>query len=320
MKAIVSILAVAFALAPRWASAAPTATVTGKIVFRDANRSATAGEVERLRWGHVSVELRHGQEIFAARPDANGVFSVEGPPGTYVFEYVKLGELAEFVEPHAVEARAGRTTCLGTLEVVVPDLAKDLGSNSASELHVIDDCASLRADAGGGRAPASEVTTALARPAPYPSSSLSAMDVLIAFRAEADLSKGGLSSLRGSFVLPLGKESDWLLAASVTHVSASFVDSRWPVMAGAPNAPASAAWGGTVGAGYQAWSFLEALAYTGFLSDTGRGAHGALGGASLRLGTMVFGFGGRIDFFSSGGSVGAFMIDVSPVALLGMLL
>jgi hypothetical protein len=125
--------------------------------------------------------------------------------------------------------------------------------------------------------------------------------------------------VRGALVLPLGKESKWLAAASVTHMSASFVNERWPASAtGGP--AAKAAWGGTVGAGYKLFSLLEAVAYGGYSADAGRGAHGGLGGAQLRFGWFLMGLGARIDFYSSGGSVGALTLDLSPIGLLGSLL
>jgi hypothetical protein len=318
MRAAFVLIALVSVALPRAAAAAPTATMTGRIVFRDANRTATPAEVERLRWGHIILELRHDHEVFAVRPDGNGVFNVTGPPGRYVIEYVRLGELAEFFVPHEVDVRPGDVTCLGTLEVVVQDLAKDLGNNSSGELNIVDDCADIRSNAGGASAPAGEVAKSLARPAPRAGQTLSLLDVLLAFRAEADLSSGGLSSARGAFVLPLGKESDVLVAASVMNVGASFVNERWPASAvGGP--AAKTAWGGTVGAGYNLW-ILEGLVYGGFLGDTGRGGHGSLAGFSLRLGTFLFGIGGRLDFYGTGDHVGAFTIDLSPVGLLGSLL
>jgi hypothetical protein len=302
------------------ALAAPgSAVVAGRLTFRDQTRTARASEVERMRWGHMTLELRHGWEVFPARIDENGVFTVTGPPGTYRVEYLRLGELAEFFVPHDVEARAGQVTCLGTLEVFVGDLKEDLGSNTASQLHVIDDCATLGpelANASAG-APAGKVEASLARAVPREPKSLTAMDVLLGFRAELDLSKGGIASWRGAFVLPLGHESSWLVGASAMAVSGSFVDSHWPPAPG--GAPARSVWGGTAGVGGRAW-IVEGMAYGGFLSDPGRGGHGPLGGVSGRLGNFLLGFGGRLEVYGSGDSLLAFTIDLSPVGLLGSLL
>jgi hypothetical protein len=308
----------------RPALAAPgSAVVGGRITFRDGTRTVRASEVERMRWGHMTLELRRGWEVYPARIDENGSFTVTGPPGTYRVEYLRLGELAEFFVPHDVEARAGQLTCLGTLEIFVGDLKQDLGSNTASELRVIDDCATLGpelANAGGGTgagAPAGAVRTSLARAMPREAKPLTAMDVLLGFRAELDLAQGGVSSLRGAFVLPLGHESSWIVGASAMAVSGSFVDSHWPPPVG--GAPARSVWGGTAGVGGRTW-IVEGMAYGGFLSDPGRGGHGPMGGVSGRLGNFLFGFGGRLELYASGDNLLAFTIDLSPVGFLGSLL
>jgi hypothetical protein len=322
-KVLVLAVVAAGVPATAWAEAAPptatTAVVGGRIMFRDAARTATPAEAERLRWGHLSLELRHGWEVFTARPDASGVFTIAGPPGRYQLEYVRVGELAEFFVPQEVEARPGQVTCLGTLEVQVQDLTHDLGNNTSSDLHVLDDCATIGPDLQRASGATASVKTSLARPAPRATKHLSVVDVLVGFRAEGDAASGGFSSLRGNLVLPLGKESDWLVAASVIHVSAAFVNSRWPLPA-AGGAPATDAWGGSAGAGYRVLSAVEGMVYGGYLGNTGRGGHGPLGGASLRIGTFLFGIGGRIEAYGTGERVGSLTLDVSPVGLLGALL
>jgi hypothetical protein len=273
--------------------------------------------------------MRRGWEVYSARPDADGVFTISGPPGRYRLEYLRIGELAEFVVPHEVEARAGRLTCLGTLEVVVGDMTQDLGNNTASNLRVRDDCATIEpqlrrvaggGEGGGGGGPVAEVKTGLARPVPPESKLPGVLDVLVAFRGEVAFNTQNATSLRVDFVLPLGEESDhgnWLVAASAIHVSSTFVNDRWPAP-GAP--PPSSVWGGSVGAGYNIWA-LEALASAGYLADPGRGAHGPLAGLSLRLGNFLWGFGGRVEFYpSTGDRVASLTLDVSPFGLLGALL
>jgi hypothetical protein len=121
-------------------------------------------------------------------------------PGRYVIEYVRLGELAEFFVPHEVDVRPGDVTCLGTFEVVVQDLAKDLGNNSSGELNIVDDCADIRSNVGGASAPAGEVAKSLARPAPR-AESLSLLDVPL-LRAERICPRRPRP--RAAFVLPLG--------------------------------------------------------------------------------------------------------------------
>jgi len=189
---------------------------------------------------------------------------------------------------------------------------------------VRDDCASiepqLRRTAGEGTATAA-IRTSLPRPVPAESKLPGPMEMLVAFRGELAFASE-VTSLRANFVLPLGEDNDhgqWLVAASAIHVSSSFVNARWPAP-GAP--PPSSVWGGSVGAGYT-FSILEALAFGGFLADPGRAgsAHGPLGGVSLRLGSFIWGFGGRVEWYpSTGDRVASFTIDVSPMGLLGSLL
>ena len=125
------------------AAGADSATIVGRVTFRDSVHQAKAEEVERLRWGRLLVEMRRGWDVYSANLDANGFFSITGPPGTYRLDYVRVGQLSEFVAPHEVKARAGQVTCLGTLEITVADLGRDLGNNNGSQMQVRDDCAAL---------------------------------------------------------------------------------------------------------------------------------------------------------------------------------
>ena len=63
------------------------------------------------------------------------------------------------------------------------------------------------------------------------------------------------------------------------------------------------------------------MAWAGATGDPGRGASGPFGGMSLRLGSFLWGFGGRVDWYpGSGDRITAFTVDLSPFALLGVLL
>jgi hypothetical protein len=309
--------------ASRPAVAGPSAVIAGRITFRDNAREARAGEVERMRWGHITVEMRRGWEVFSARPDAEGLFTIVGPPGTYSLEYIRLGELAEFIAPHQVVARAGVLTCMGTLELHVLDLNRDLGNNMTSELRVRNECASMEPELrhldGGADA---EIKTTLARPVPPRTKWPGAMDVLVGFRGDLGFDSAGVTSLRGSFVLPLRGDEDrgyWLVGAAVMHVGSDFVDKMWPSPAGVGQ-PSTSVWGGVASTGYR-YSILEAQALGGFLGNPGRGAHGPLAGLSLRFGNITWGIGGRAELYPSAGDrVLSLTLDLSPVALLGSLL
>jgi hypothetical protein len=311
--------------------AASAGTLGGRIVFRDAAREVRAEEVERLRWGHIAVELRRGWDTFSVRPDSSGMFVLAGPPGTYRIEYIRIGQLAEFFAPHDVEVRPGKLTCMGTLEVLVGNVAQDVGNNAAtSSLSVRDDCAIIgpelqRLGAGSGSAAASPPMTALARPVPAPSFTPTVLEVLVGLRAEASLTSGAqeVAALRASLVVPLSADrgkGNWIASASAVHVSGEFVDARWPAVSGVPSAPARSVWGGALGAGYNVW-LLEFQAFGGYLANPGRGGHGALFGGSVRYGSSILGFGLRMDAYpTQGEQVGSFTIDLSPIGVLGSLL
>jgi hypothetical protein len=316
------------------AIAAPSSVVIGgRITFRDATREARAEEVERLRWGHIVVEIRNGWQVFSARPDASGLFAITGPPGTYRLEYIRVGQLAEFVVPHEAVVASGGFTCLGTIVVQVHDITQDLGNNTTSTLTVRDDCEAIgpdlgrladAANPGGG---ASMVRASPLHPVPEPTRLPHPMEVLVGFRADVGFASTGggsvgTSSLRADFVLPIGRGNSvgqWLVGATLTRVGADFTADRWmPPPLGSQ--AVQTVWGGAVGAGHELWVF-EAMAWGGAIGDPGRGAHGPFVGGSLRFGSFTWGFGGRMDYYpGTGDSVGSFMIDISPFAILGHLL
>jgi len=314
---------VACAVVPSRAAASSTVVVGGRITFRDEAREVKTEEAERLRWGHIVVEIRNGWEVFSARPDANGMFTITGPPGKYRLEYIRVGQLAEFFVPHEAVAAAGGLTCLGTIEVQVKDITKDLGNNTASRLNVRNDCSLIGSELARLAGTSGEVTASPPRPVPKPTWTPSPISLLVAFRGSAAFAGGNFaSSLRADFVLPLGVDNDhgqWLAGATLIYIDKGFVDSKWPVPVGVISNIHSV-WGGAVGAGYN-YSILEIMAWGGATGDPGRGAHGPFGGVSARLGSFLWGFGLRGDWYpGTGDQITSFMIDLSPFGLLGALL
>jgi hypothetical protein len=312
----------------------PSVVIGGRVTFRDAVREARSEEVERLRWGHIAIEIRNGWNVFTARPDANGLFTITGPPGTYRLEYVRIGQLAEFFVPHEAVVARGAFTCLGTIEVQVRDITQDLGNNVSSQLNVRDDCAAIgpglrqlaaaATDGAGGAGADAEIRASLPHPAPEPIWSPHPLAVLVAFRAEVafattQLQQTKVSSLRADFVLPIGHgdvAGHWLAGATVIRVGADFSAARF----GPGPTAAQTVWGGAVGAGHELWMF-EAMGWGGAIGDPGVGAHGPFIGGSLRFGNFTWGAGARLDYYpSTGDSVGSFMVDLSPIGLLGHLL
>jgi hypothetical protein len=317
-------------------AASESVVIGGRITFRDAVREARSEEVERLRWGHIVVEIRNGWQVFTARPDANGLFTITGPPGTYRLEYVRVGQLAEFFVPHEAVATRGAFTCLGTIEVSVRDITQDLGNNVSSQLNVRDDCgaigpglkqlAATAADGGPGSGADAEIRASLPHPVTPPPWTPHPLAVLVAFRADVGFAtthqnETKVSSLRADFVLPVGHGDSvghWLAGATLIRVGSDFTAARFTPPAG--SAPPQTVWGGAVGAGHELWLF-EAMAWGGAIGNPGFGARGPFLGGSLRFGSFTWGFGGRLDYYpSTGDSVGSFMVDLSPIGLLGHLL
>ena len=337
--ALLSVVALATLGVARTAAAAPaTVVIGGRITFRDAYREARSEEVERLRWGHIVIEIRNGWQVFTARPDANGLFTITGPPGTYRLEYVRVGQLAEFFVPHEAVATRGAFTCLGTIEVLVRDITQDLGNNVSSQLNVRNDCAAIgpglkqlaatAADGGPVSGADAEIRASLPHPVSPPLWTPHPLAVLVAFRADLGFAStpGGskISSLRADFVLPVGHGDTlghWLAGATLIRVGSDFTQARFGATGTAGQAiPAHTVWGGALGAGHELWMF-ELMAWAGATGDANVGPHGPFVGGSLRFGSLTWGFGGRIDSYpSAGDSVGSFTIDISPMGLLGSLL
>ncbi len=320
-----AVSAAAVALAPvgrAHAGAEEPAVIVGRVTFRDSVRQARAEDVERLRWGRLIVEMRRGWDVYAANLDANGFFSISGPPGTYRLDYVRVGQLTEFLAPHEVKARAGRVTCLGTLEIAVADLGRDLGNNNDSQLQVRDDCAALEpevrrlanADAG--------IATSVPAPVERHWKGPTAVEIAAGLRAELALDNKGGSMVRGSLLVPISQDTgsgNFVAAAQLLHLSAAFETNRLSNGTGT-TIPGTAKWGGAVGAGYSIW-LLEAMLRGGFLAGDGPGEHGPMVGGSLRVGTFLFGVGLQIERYPSASQqMQLITLDLSPIGLLGSLL
>ena len=328
--AVLSLAALMAAPVAAHAAAGPPGTAVGRIVFRDATHEARPDEVERMRWGHLAVELRRGWQVYPARLDPSGLFTVSGPPGTYRLEYIRIGELAEFFPVHEVTVRRGAVTCVGTIEVAVRDLAQDVGNNTSSTVRVRDDCAAIAPALRSmeGAPPAGEITTALARPARAEEYQHAPLELMVGLRLGAGFSDArNVEAVRADYVYQVGADNDhgnMLIVASGMRVGADFINERWSTssvatpVAMAPPA-ATAAWGAEAGVGYS-FGIAEGQLFGGFMTDGGRGAHGPLGGVGLRIGSFLFGFGLRYEAFASGDHIGSFVIDISPVGLLGSLL
>jgi len=281
---------------------------------------AKAEDVERLRWGRLIVEMRRGWEVYSANLDANGFFAISGPPGTYRLDYVRVGQLSEFVAPHEVKARAGHVTCLGTLEITVADLGRDLGNNNGSQMQVRDDCAALEPEVHRLGSADAEISRSVAAPVVHHWKGPSVVEIAAGLRAQAAINSKG-TTVGATWVVPITEDTgtgNFVAAAQLLHLSSTFESRNLNDVGNTPSVPAK--WGGAVGAGYSIW-LVEILARGGFVAGDAPGEHGPMVGGSLRLGTFLLGIGLEIDRYPSANSqLQLLTLDLSPIGLLGSLL
>jgi hypothetical protein len=302
------------------AAGADSATIVGRVTFRDSAHQAKAEDVERLRWGRLIVEMRRGWDVYSSNLDANGFFSITGPPGTYRLDYVRVGQLSEFVAPHQVKARAGQVTCLGTLEITVADLGRDLGNNTGSQVQVRDDCAALEPDVHRLGSDDAQIARSVAVPVVHHWNGPSVVEIAAGLRVQAAINDKG-TTVGATWLVPITEDTGtgkFVAAAQLLHLSSTFESRNLNDVGNVPSVPAK--WGGAVGAGYSIW-LVEALLHGGFLAGDAPGEHGAMVGGSLRLGTFLFGIGLEIDRYpSANAQLQLLTLDLSPIGLLGSLL
>jgi hypothetical protein len=301
--------------------AEPAAVLGGRLVFRDRGRELQVAELG-ARPAPLTLELRQDWRVLEAPIDQRGVFAVSGPPGLYRIEYLRLGDLVEFVLPHEVEVRPGAVTCLGTLELALDDPPRNFGGNASRGLTIRDGCPELGPELLARGGAAGPVVPSLARPAGPEPRSRSLLDVLVDVRLELGLlGLADLPELRASFVHRLWQADGGggpLIGAALSRFGGAYIDRRWPPAVG--EEPAPPRWGASLTAGYAFW-YLEAQGSGGFVAGQGRGPQGAVGGLALRLGTFLLGFGGRVQWFApTGDGIALFTFDFSPVGAVGALL
>jgi hypothetical protein len=302
------------------AAGADSAMIVGRVTFRDSVHQAKAEEVERLRWGRLVVEMRRGWDMYSANPDGNGFFSISGPPGTYRLDYVRVGQLSEFVAPHEVKARAGQVTCLGTLEISVADLGRDLGNNNGSQLQVRDDCAALAPEVHLLGDTDAAIRTSVAAPVVHHRTGPSALEIAAGLRGVVLANDKG-TTYGATWLVPITEDTgsgNFVAEAQLLYLSSTFESRNRNDAGNIPGVPAK--WGGAVGAGYSIW-LVEVLLHGGVLAGDAPAEHGPMLGGSLRLGTHLLGIGLEIERYPSANSqLQLLMLDLSPVALLGSLL
>lgn len=191
--------------APRPAPSLPAppghARISGKLAFRQRDRSVSLAEVQRLVGGkRIGLAFRSGWAVVPAQLEANGRFIAEVSPGTWRLEWIDVGTGAEaLASPLVIEAAAGATGCAGVIEIAYDDLESELGANAGGTVRVEDRCREL-----GGAA-------VLARPADDPPADLDIglPDVLAGIRTEASTAGKSALALRLSWAIPFRRPQAW---------------------------------------------------------------------------------------------------------------
>ncbi len=117
--------------------------VAGRLVFLDGDQPLTVGQAEQEVGGEsISLELRSGREVHEAKLHRDGYFVLQAPPGTYRLEYLRLGDKAEFIPPQLLTIEPGALTCAGSLAVDTGSV-ENLGVNVESQVEVTGDCETL---------------------------------------------------------------------------------------------------------------------------------------------------------------------------------
>jgi hypothetical protein len=308
---------------PGAARAAASQRVVGRVVFMDSGREVTPDEVERARWGKLIIETRRGWTTYQARVAPSGEFSFDGPAGTYEVQYLRVGDLAEFLVPHEFNVRPNATTCVGTFVISAPNLLKELGNNKGSSLVLRDDCSALEL----ARSPERSTLTVVAVPreSKMPTRRHTVLGLATGLYLGAGISvprnnEPALSSWRATF-------STWLFASpaleninlnvDVSRVPSQFITDRWSQ----PDAPSSPAYHLGAGLGYELWSLIEFDINAGVMLGGKAGPSGPGAGIGLRTGYSAIRLFGRYDWFLDGGErLGQVGVELSPVSLLGSLL
>ena len=289
------------------ARAEPTGVVGGRLQLRAGNAEVSLAGARTAAGGEaLGLEVRRGGQVLEAALDEDGYFWVNAPAGTYRLEYLRVGARAEFFAPQEIVVQPGVLTCAGTIALEL-DRAEALGANVNNRVTVSDQCAEAmpRLRAAAGAAGAERV--ALARPGPLyeHEDGVSWRALVIGLRAEVAL--GGHVAVRGLYHLPPlaseGPFSRLVFLAGGGWIRGDNNERAYDV---------------TVGAGMHVWYF-ELLAISGARwPELGGVAAGPVAGGVVRLQTVTFGFGVRVEALPA--RAGFFTIDVAPLGVLGSLL
>jgi hypothetical protein len=286
----------------------------GRLVFRQGEKLLQVRDVQKLHpKSPMGIELRSGGQVVSAQLQPDGYFVASGPPGLYRFEYLKLGDQAEFFAPQQLELHEGKLTCAGTFELAMRDVEVELGTNQESTLTVVDGCrdAAPRLRSLGRVAGSEAVSLATEAPVIETPYRKSWIEYAVGLRAEYAAGSQN-SALRASYALAvvgeLGDQGSVVALLSAARVMQSGAGNRYEA---------------TAGVGYNLFGFLEAYALTGYRVPSGALTGGPVIGGLLRVGSYGFGLGlrGELVAGSTSDAPAVFLnLDLSPFYVLGSLL
>lgn len=270
-------------------------TITGRLVFREGALALGVADAQRRVGKRIGLALRSGWQVVPARLEGDGRFVAEVAPGTWRLEWIDVGSQAEVLaKPLEVEAREGRTSCAGQIELAFSDVASELGANAAGDVRVEDRCAP-----GGDE-------RRLARDAPDPSGPprVGLLDVVAGIRTEAAYAREG-AGLRLSWAVPLRRPLAW--PGNVAVIGAA---SRLWEASKSPVDVLEAAGAFAPFAGFELEAGARAIV---------SGGSGVAPWAGLRWGGMVYALNARA-IFQDGGVKWSFGLDLTPYWLVGRFL
>jgi len=284
--------------------------VLGQLALFDQGLPLSISAAERDLGGEtIQVELRREELTYEATLLDDGSFLVEGPPGDYRLEYIRVGDRAEFILPQRLRVVKDAVTCAGTIAVKTGPI-ENLGANQKSTTEVSDGCEALMPKLKRFAASGAKPRTELARQDPLIQhlEGESWMDRVGSIRVE--LGGAGVTALRVTYQHSFQLAYDPYLAA-LLYVSAGQLLNYLPLVGEATGKELLA------GAGLYLLGF-DVVGYGGTRLYSAPVGPQPVVGAMGRLNLGAFGLGMRAEVLPF--PDWTVFVDVSPLALVGGML
>ncbi|MDQ3264208.1 MAG: hypothetical protein M3Y59_11185 [Myxococcota bacterium] len=284
--------------------------VVGRLALFDRGSPLSISAAEEEVGGEsISLELRKDALTYEATLLDDGSFLVEGPPGDYRLEYIRVGDRAEFILPQQLRVEKDAVTCAGTIAVKTGPI-ENLGANQTNTTEVSDSCKGLMPKLtrfANGRGTA---RTELARPGPLIQhlEEVGWMERVGGIRLE--LGGLGVSALRLGYQHDFPLVPGWHLAAQL-YVSAGQLLNYLPQFGEATGKE-------LLGGGGLSLLGLDVVGYGGARLYSVPVGPQPVVGALGRFNLGAFGLGMRAELLPY--QDWTVFVDVSPLALVGLIL